>query len=299
MNFLTQQQELAAQIGLDQGDATTAVLLKRWLNTSQQMILQAAEWPFLRNSTPLIVQTVTDITTGTMSTTAGSATITFSSGPVASVAGYYVQTSSSKDWYQIAAHTAGATTATIAPSAIYTLSAGTYIVRKFYYALDSTVDRVLQIRQGVTPFQLDEKDKESFDRMKPNPMDVGTPLIYVMAGKNTSDIWQFILWPTPNTVANLQVDYLKAAVDLVADADISVIPAKWHTSVMLEGAKWQGFNWNDDTRAGDARSNFYNGITQMEQEMLPSRSNSRVMRPIDSAEPIFPFPLPQNYGRER
>jgi len=299
VNFLTQQQELAAQIGLDQGDATTAVLLKRWLNTSQQMILQAAEWPFLRNSTPLIVQTVTDITTGTMSTTAGSATITFSSGPVASVAGYYVQTSSSKDWYQIAAHTAGATTATIAPSAIYTLSAGTYIVRKFYYALDSTVDRVLQIRQGVTPFQLDEKDKESFDRMKPNPMDVGTPLIYVMAGKNTSDIWQFILWPTPNTVANLQVDYLKAAVDLVADADISVIPAKWHTSVMLEGAKWQGFNWNDDTRAGDARSNFYNGITQMEQEMLPSRSNSRVMRPIDSAEPIFPFPLPQNYGRER
>lgn len=296
MNFLTQQQELAAQLGVDQTDSDTATLLKRWLNTSQQMIMQAAEWPFLRSSTPLIVQTVADITTGTIATTANSATITFSSAPAASVTGYYVQTSSSKDWYRITAHTGGVTTATISPAAIYTVAAGTYIVRKFYYATDATVDRILQIRQSITPFQLEEKDKEAFDKMRPNPQDVGTPLIYVMAGKNTSDIWQFILWPTPNAVANLYVDYLQMATDLSANGDISIIPAKWHTSVMIEGAKWQGYTWNDDTRTEATRSNFFNGIEAMKQEMMPSRSESRVMQPLDSIAPLFPFPLPQDYG---
>lgn len=296
MNFLTQQQELAAQLGLDYTDTDTATLLKRWLNTSQQMILQAAEWPFLRNSTPLIVQTEADITTGTLTTTANSGTITFSSAPAASVTGYYVQSASSKDWYRITAHTGGQTTATISPAAIYSQTAGTYIVRKFYYATDSSVDRVLQIRQSITPFQLEEKDKEGFDKMKPNPEETGTPLIYVMAGKNSSDVWQFILWPTPDTVQNLYIDYLKVATDLSADGDTSIIPAKWHTSVMIEGGKWQGYTWNDDTRADAARQNFYNGIEQMRLEMMPSRSQSRVMKPIDIQEPMFPFPLPQDYG---
>lgn len=298
MNFLTQQQEVAAQLGLDQTATATATLLKRWLNTSQQMIIQAEEWPFLRGSVPLVVQTVVDITTGTITTTAASATITFSSAPAASVTGYYIQTSSSLDWYRITAHTGGATTATISPAAIYAVTAGTYKVRKFYYALDTTVDRVLQIRQPVTPYQLEEKDKETFDKLKPNPQEVGTPLMYCMAGKNSSDIWQFILWPTPSVVENLQVDYLVAATDLSADADLSVIPAKWHTSVMIEGAKWQGYNFLDDTRADSARQNFYNGIESMKQELLPSRSLSRVMRPIDMQEPLYPFPLPYNYGRE-
>lgn len=296
MQFSTQQAEVAAQLGLSTSDTDTVTLVKRWLNTAQQTIIQAAEWPFLRSSSPLIVQTETDITTGTITTTANSATITFSSGPAASVTGYYIQTSSSLDWYRITAHTAAATTATISPVAIYSLTAGTYKVRKFYYATSSAVDRVLQIKQSVTPFQLEEKDKESFDKLKPNPTDVGTPLIYVMAGKNSSDVWQFILWPTPMAVINLYIDYLSVATDLSADADTSIIPAKWHTSVMIQGAIWQGYNFLDDTRAASARNDFFNGIEAMKVEMLPSRSNSRVMRPIDYQQPLFPFPLPDQYG---
>lgn len=295
MNFLTQRQELAGQLGLDHQNADTDTMLKRWLNTSQQIITQAAEWPFLRCSAPLIVQTVADKTTGTMTTTAGSSTITFSSAPSSSVSGYFVQTSSSNDWYRISAHTAAATTATIDPAAIYTLSAGTYTVRKFYYATSSSVDRILQIRQDVTPYQLDEMDKEDFDKIRPNPQDTGTPRIYVMAGKDTSDIWQFILWPTPDTVINLHVDYLRAVTDLSADGDSSIIPAKWHSSVMLEGAKWQGWTFLDDSRADQARSNLYNGIEDMRREMMPSRANHHVLRSIESTEALFPFPLPDNY----
>ncbi len=299
MNFLTQQQELAAQLGLAQTDSDTATLLKRWLNTSQQTIIQAAEWPFLRGSTPLIVQTVADVTTGTLTTVANNATITFTTGPTNSVAGYYVQTSSSKDWYRITAHTAAATTATISPAAIYSGSALTFIVRKFYYSVGiATVDRILQIHQAITPYQLREMDKEAFDKTMPNPSDIGTPLVYVMAGKDTSDYWQFVLWPSPNNVSNLSIDYLAAAVDLSGDSDTSIIPAKWHTSVMLEGAKWQGFTFLDDSRTEATRANFFNGIEAMKQEMMPSRSLSRIMRPSDQADPLFPFPLPAEYGQQ-
>jgi hypothetical protein len=297
VNFLTQQQELAAQLGLDVADTDTLVLLKRWLNTSQQMVTQAAEWPFMRSSTPLILQTVADISTGTVSTTASSATVTFSSGPAVSVTDRYLKTSSSNDWYRITAHTAAATSATISPAAINALTAGTYTIRKFYYALDATVDRVLQIRQPTTPLQLQEMDKESFDKLNPSPSEVGTPRLYVMAGKNASDIWQLILFPTPNAVINMWVDYLKAATDLSADSDTSIIPAKWHTSVMLEGAKWQGYTFGDDSRADAARSNFFNGIDEMKKELMPSRNTAHVLGSVDSAGDIFPFPLPDNYGR--
>lgn len=298
MQFSVQQAEVAAQLGLSTSDSDTVTLIKRWLNTSQQTIIQAAEWPFLRSSSPLIVQTEVDITTGTITTVAGNATITFSSAPAASVTGYYIQTSSSLDWYRITAHTGGQTSATISPAAIYALTAGTYRVRRFYYATSTAVDRVLQIKQSVTPFQLEEKDKEGFDKMKPSPADVGTPLVYVMAGKNTSDIWQFILWPSPMAVINLYIDYLAVATDLSADADVSIIPAKWHTSVMIQGAIWQGYNFLDDTRAQSSRADFFNGIEAMRLEMLPSRSNSRSLRAVDMQEPLFPFPLPDQYGSE-
>src|SRR5205809_4414071 len=100
-SFLTLQQELAAQCGLDQTVSSQATLLKRWLNNAQQMIIRAFEWPFLRSTAPIVVQTVTDYTTGTVATVLGNTTITFSSAPTTSRTGDYIQTSSSSDWYRI------------------------------------------------------------------------------------------------------------------------------------------------------------------------------------------------------
>src|SRR5260221_13207138 len=105
-SFLVLQQELGAQVGLDQTVSSQAILLKRWLNNAQQVILRSFEWPFLRSPTPLVIQTVPDISSGTVATTAGSTSITFSAAPVdsngnnVSVSGRYIQTVSSKDWYK-------------------------------------------------------------------------------------------------------------------------------------------------------------------------------------------------------
>jgi hypothetical protein len=295
MIFLILQQETAAQLGLDNSVSSQNTLIERWINTSQQMIAQAYNWAFLRASAPLIVKTVPDYTTGTVTTIAASTTITFSGVIAESKTGQYLQTSSSNDWYKITAHTAGTATAAISPSAIYAGSALTYTVRKIHYSLDATVDRVLGIRQGITPFDLIESSAESFHFWDPEPTDTGTPKLYFMQGKDSSDIWQFGLWPIPDAVINLYVEYIQAVTDLSADSDVSIIPAKWHTSVLLKGAQWQGLNFLGDSRASTCRDEFFLGIEEMKRHNQPSTKNHRVMMPVDISMPTTAYRLPDNY----
>lgn len=298
--FLTLQQELGAQCGLDQTITSQATLLKRWLNNAQQIILRAFEWPFLRSSTPLVVQTVTDYTTGTVATTAGSTTITFSSAPTVSKTGQFIQTSDSRDWYKITAHTASSATATIEIGALYTNSAATFTVRKLYYSTDSTVDRIIQIFQDVLPYQLLETTPEFFQSFNPGFLASGTPRIYVSAGVDSNGYPQFRLWPNPDSAINLRIDYLKVATDMSADSDVSIIPAKWHTTVLLDGAKAQAFSFMDDNRYANAMTVFANGIEEMKTEYENSLHRQRVMTAIDN-QPVGGnlgyMPLPFNYPR--
>lgn len=298
--FLTLQQELAAQCGLDQTVSDQATLLKRWINNAQQSILRAAEWPFNRASSPLVVQTVTDYTTGTVATTAGSTTITFSSAPSTSKTGYFIQTSSSNDWYRITAHTAASTTATLEIAALTTATAATFIVRKFYYSTDSTVDRIIQIFQDVLPYQLIETTPEYFQSFNPGFLASGTPRLYCMAGMDSSGYPQLRLWPSPDTAINLRIDYYKVAADMSSDSDVSVIPAKWHTTVLLEGAKAQAFSFLDDARMANSVAIFDRMIEEMKTESDISLRRHRVMTAIDN-QPVGGnlgyMPLPFNYPR--
>lgn len=307
--FLTLQQELAAQVGLDQTVSSQAVLLKRWLNNSQQVIMRSFEWPFLRSPSPLVIQTVTDITAGTVATTAGNTSITFSTTPVdsnganVSVNGRYIQTVSSKDWYKITAHTSGTTAATIEIGAINTASAATYTVRKLYYSTSANVDRIIQVFQDVLPYQLIETTPEYFQSFNPGFLSSGTPRLYCMAGIDSSagaGVPQFRLWPNPDAVINLRIDYLTVATDMVSDSDISVIPAKWHTTTLVEGAKAQAYSFLDDSRYGNSVTLLNAMIEEMKNEYENSLHRHRVMTAADN-QPVGGnlgyMPLPFNYPR--
>lgn len=309
MNFLTLQQELAAQSGLDQTQSAQATLLKRWLNNAQQAILRAYEWPFLRSPTSLVIQTVPDYSTGTVATTAGSTSITFSVAPTdvnganVSVSGRYIQTSSSDDWYRITAHTSGTTSGTLEIAAINTAAAATFTIRKIYYSTSTNVDRIIQVWQDILPYQLIETSKEYFQSFNPGFLSSGTPRLYCTAGIDSSSgagTPQFVLWPTPDAVINLRIDYLTVATDMSADADISVIPAKWHTTVLLEGAKAQAFSFLDDTRYRDSLALFQDMIDEMKTEYENSLHRHRVMTSSDN-QPVGGnlgyMPLPFNYPR--
>lgn len=298
--FLILQQELAAQCGLDQTVAAQATLLKRWLNNAQQVILRAFEWPFLRSPTPLVIQTVTDYTTGTVATVAGSTSITFSATITLSKANQYIQFSNSNDWYRITAHTAGTAAATIEIGAINTNTVATYTIRKLYYSTSTSVDRIIQVWQDILPYQLIETTTEYFQSFNPGFLSSGTPRLYCTAGVDSTGAPQFKLWPNPDAVINLRIDYLTVATDMSADADVSVIPAKWHTTVLLEGAKAQAFNFLDDNRYTNSVTLFNAMIEEMKMEYEIGLHRHRVMTAADN-QPVGGnlgfMPLPFNYPR--
>lgn len=304
--FLTLQQELGAQCGLDQTTSAQATLLKRWLNNAQQVILRSFEWPFLRSPTPLVIQTVPDISSGTVATTAGSTSVTFSTAPKdvngnnVSVSGRFIQTVSSNDWYRITAHTSGTTAATLEIGAITTAAAATFTVRKMYYSTATTVDRIIQIWQDVLPYQLTETTPEYFQSFNPGYLSTGTARVYCMAGVDSTGAPQFRLWPNPDAVVNLRIDYFTASVDMVADSDVSIIPAKWHTTTLLEGAKSQGFSFSDDSRYAGSVALFGSLIDEMKHEYEIGLHRHRVMTAVDD-QPIQGslgyMPLPYNYPR--
>lgn len=304
--FLVLQQELAAQVGLDQTVSSQATLLKRWLNNAQQMVLRAFEWPFLRNPTSMVIQTVPDYTTGTVLTTAGSTSITLSVAPTdvngsnVSVLGRYIQTSSSKDWYRITAHTSGTTAATLEIAAITTAAAATLTIRKVYYSTTTSVDRIIQVWQDVLPYQMLESSPEYFQSFNPGYLGTGPARICLVSGVDSTGAPQFRLWPNPDSVMNIRIDYFPVATDMSADSDVSVIPAKWHTTVLVEGAKAQAFNFLDDSRFKDSVSLFDTMIEEMKSEYDISLHRHRVMTAADN-QPVGGnlgyMPLPFNYPR--
>lgn len=304
--FLVLQQELGAQVGLDQTVSSQATLLKRWLNNAQQAVLRAFEWPFLRNPTSMVIQTVPDYTTGTVATTAGSTSITFSTTPKdvngnnVSVSSRYIQTSSSTDWYRITAHTSGTTTGTLEIAAITTATAATLTIRKVYYSTSTSVDRIIQVWQDVLPYQMIETSPEYFQSFNPGYLGTGPARICLVAGVDSTGAPQFRLWPNPDSVMNIRIDYFPVATDMSADADVSVIPAKWHTTVLIEGAKAQAYAFLDDSRAKDSYVIFNNMIEEMKTEYDISLHRHRVMTAADN-QPVGGtlgyLPLPFNYPR--
>lgn len=297
MNFLDQRKELATQLGVDQTNSEMDTRLKRWLNMSQRVILSAYNWEFLRASNPYIFQTVPDYSTGTVSTSASSSSITFSGTVTPTALNKYIKFSYSNDWYRISAHTDSTASATIDPSAISTNGASTFLLRKIYYSLTSDVDRIIQIRQFTTPVKLLEMTKEMFDSINPYTTTTGNPSHYMVVGKDSNDVWQIMLWPTPSSVMNMQVEYLKKVSDLTSDSEESIIPEKWNSTVMIEGAKMYGYTWLDDTRSSASGQIFEKMLMNMIAEHSPSKSIRRVMRAIDEQPWGNEFPYPAEYPR--
>lgn len=297
MNFLGMQQAVADTLGLSLNITAQATQIQRYINQACRIVYQSFDWPFLKAPNPYTLQTVTDYTTGTVTTTAGSTSVTFSGNISNSVAGYYLQTSSSKDWYRVTAHTAGTATATLEAPAIYTGSSVTFTLRQFFYSLNATpaIDRIYSVKQPITPFQLMEMSETLFNEVKPDPNTTGTPKLFILAGQDASGHWQMGFWPIPNQVQNISIEYLQEPVDLSANTDTGVIPDKWRSTVIVEGAVTFGYQSLDDSRFPNALAVFNAGIDAMKMEYGPSTSKTRIMRSVDQALNLKPIPFPENY----
>lgn len=98
----------------------------------------------------------------------------------------------------------------------------------------SNVEKILSIVSRDPEYYLDELNKQDLLSMDPNITDEESdPYIYYVQDT------QLGLYPTPNAVKTLYVDYIKFATDLTADDDVADIPLRW-TQVIIDGAVFRG-----------------------------------------------------------
>lgn len=296
MTFLDLQKEVAEACGLDLTESATATRVKRWINSVYQYISGLYDWSWLESRE--VIPTVTDITTGTLTATNASTSITFSSAPAASVAGRYLQTSDSDDWYLISAHTAGETGATLETAYVGTGGSGlTYTVRKLVYSVSSSLDRIISVRQFISPSNLGGVMQRRFDRFIPEPNTTGSPYYYTAWGLDSSKNWQISFYPIPDEVMLIEIRSLVKITELSADGDTPLMPAKFN-ECLIQGSLVKGFQFTSDmNQALLARKNFGEMIQTAIEEDGQNRDEMRVMQAADARSDQLTAPrLPSSYG---
>lgn len=112
-------------------------------------------WTWARSRYPIVLELQPAITTGSITVTQNSRTITFSVAPTASVEGWFFKTEDDRTVYKITQHTASSTTATI--DAGYMKSSGSKNYRTFkldyeifpkYLTVDSRNDKIDFVKTG-------------------------------------------------------------------------------------------------------------------------------------------------------
>jgi hypothetical protein len=281
VDFSVLQTRVANEVGLD--TTADATILGAWVNAAYKQVCGIENWPWLLKLAT--VQTVADITAGTVSINAGSTALTFSSAPVNSVANQYmIQFKTvSDDWYLISAHSAMASTATLSVpfNGAVNISGVAYVLRKVFYSLAADTDRIVDARQSRTKNKLGAVDIRTFDRYLPDPTATGDPLYYYLAGVDTSKYWQIGLYPIPSTAENIQIRYLNIPADMTG-TDLPNLPEKFH-DVLIYGALYMfGHAYIDDSRIQSAKTRYDQAIEGMRENYNPIPDQLTVLQPWDS-----------------
>ena len=281
MDFSVLKTRVANETGLDV--TTDATILGAWVNAAYKQVCGKDNWPWLLKLAT--IQTVADISTGTVSINANSTALTFSSAPASSVANQYMIqfTTVSDDWYLISSHTGASTSATLSVpfNGTVNLSGATYLLRKVFYSLPSDCDRIVDARQSRTKTKLAALDVRRVDRELPDPDATADPVAYYLCGVDTNKYWQIGLYPIPSTAENIQIRYLTIPADMTG-TDTPNLPEKFH-DVLIFGALWMfGHAFIDDDRIASAKARYEQAMEDMEENYNPIPDQMTVIQPWDT-----------------
>lgn len=297
MNFLAMYTELSDRTGaFDSAVSGDLTKLKRWLNMAQQDITSRQNWQFM--TAHETIQGVADITTGTVSISVDSTSLTFSSAPAASVTGYFIKFSDTNNWYKISSHTAASTSATLSQAfgGDSAISAGTYTLRKLWYTTSTPFDSITDIKETVNGRFLEEATSRYTDVFLPLYWDQGTPSAYITSVSDSTGGIQISFLYSPSERTNFQVRGIKKLTDMSSDSDTSIIPDRWHSTV-VDMASFYAFSSLDDTRAKDFFAKAEQGVKSMSMVYGQDLGRHRIM---GSAAPGYSsganYTLPPQYG---
>lgn len=297
MDFEDMYTELSDRTGAyDSAVSSDLTKLKRWINMAQQDVCSFQNWPFMLYHE--IIQTVPDITTGTISINSSSSALTFSSAPAASVANYFIKFGSESNWYKITAHTAASTSATITPAygGSSNLSGSTYTLRKLWYSTSSPLDSILDIKKTASGRILESANPRDTDMFLPLYWDSGEVYKYISSVPDSTGGVRFSLIYSPSSTENLQVRGIKTLSDLSATTDTSIVPSRWHSTI-LDMASFYAFSSLDDTRAADFYAKAQKGLQNMAETFDYDLGRTRTVRRLDDGATGGPaYTLPPQYG---
>lgn len=285
MTFLELRQRVAEQLGLSSADTTdddNATLqdkFKEWVNARYRYICGSRSWNWLLKDS--IIQTVPDVTTGTVSATEDNTLITFSSGPSLSATGWMIQFSDTDDWYEISSHTAGSTAATLAVPYLGTTSSTLeYTLRKVYYVLPTDVNKMLTIKQTRDDTAVEYISPRQLDRLVADRTRTGEPEWYSIVGVDSNRQFKVEFYPVPNVRMNLNTRYYRIATELSSDDDVPLLPEAFHEYLVWDVLATYGYTFLDDTRLSSAKAEANNIYERMVNNEVTTE-NIPVRYPFD------------------
>lgn len=284
LTFSTIQTEVFDQTGLDSTDTNNQTRVSRWINFVQQDICARWPWNFLRSRET--VTTVPDYITGTVSVSAGGTTVTGVGTVFTSTQGngqYYIQFANANDWYQVTAQGSGISL-TISPAYAQATNASavTYTLRKFFYSLSSSCDRICDVKNWNTPLKLDELFPRDVDFVQPNPQSSNTSYGFIPYGYDSSNNVQIIPYPFPSDARLFEIKTFKRPTDMVNPGDLPTLPNKW-SHIIAFGANAVGFAYlrkPDFAQLWEAK--FEAKIEDMMSQERTSEDSSPILQSIDS-----------------
>lgn len=159
-------------------------LVKKSINIALSRIAEYFEWPYYMVSSGLI-STVATYSTGTVTATNGSATVT-GSGTVwtSAMIGRKIRVASGQPYYVI--KSVGSTTSIILATVFQetTATGATYTIYKDEYRLAADVDTYKTIIQIQNATAMDSVPPARFDKFFPSPYSYAHPIMEIMKGTN-------------------------------------------------------------------------------------------------------------------
>ena len=131
------------------------------------------------------------------------------------------------------------------------------------YTLDSTVARIIGLRDASNNITLRGMPWEWYQANVPDPSDdTGNPTVWVPTGLSTATYLQIALWPTPDSIYTLTLDYVRNVSDLTVAEDVVLVPPDFQW-VIEAGAKMLEYEKQDDRRYPAARAEYQQGVRDL------------------------------------
>lgn len=270
------------ELKLDPNDTAEVARIARDINmVYQNAVVPLKRWPWLRGFVQKEHKPF--LANGTVAVTPDSTTITFSVAPTTSKAGYLFSIDSFSEIYQITAHTANTTTATISTPYTGTLqTAATYKVWTDSIILPTDCRETVEVFHSFYNKPLEGIGlQELRRRVTENPFVQARPEVYSTydyVGDEDSTRYR-VMKLHPAIYSNsttLSIDYVREVAPLDLDSDEPVMPAEDRV-VLVYGALERAWKRFRNTEASEqSRRDFQEKLAQMAGRVEDSQDQAQI-----------------------